>query len=202
MPSAIIPGRRHCNRPHPAGKQNQGSKTMNKKTIITSLTILATFALAGTGFARFGTPGPGNHMGRGYNCDHRGPGAGPALTTEQKKTVQTIEDKYEPKVAAGREAIEAKAKELELAYEKDSTTVAELNRIRDGLITLRQKQWHIRKSINDEISAAIGTEYFAMGPNECDGTGRHMGRHMRQHMGRMGGMGMGGWGPGMHRCNW
>ncbi len=167
--------------------------------IISTITLAATLAFATQGFARWGGyDNYGPRTGRMNNCGY---GVNAGLTTEQQKQAQEIEKRYQDEITASQKAIEAKAEELDRALADGDTTVAQAGKLRDDLVTLKQKHWQLRDKINREISAAIGVTYFApMNPDYCPWhtPGAGMGRCGNGPAGRMGMMGMG---RGMHRCN-
>ncbi len=139
------------------------------KTIITGLVVAASIALAAQGYAWMG--GNGNR--------HCGPGGGPGammgtytatanLSAEQRAQVQAIEAKYQDQITAKQDAILAKRTELQKALADDTTTVGEINRLRDELRTLHQDLWKIRTTVNQEIKDQVGIDTFGpMGPGFC-----------------------------------
>ncbi len=149
-----------------------------RKTLITSLAIGAALFAAASSYAWMG--GRAGHMGYGpmmMGPGMMGPGCdGPAmhgyaatrLTEEQRAQAQEIEEKYRQEFTSRQQAILDKQAELRKALADDTTTVADLNRLRDELRSLRQDLWTLRSTVAKEIAEATGVDTSAfMGPGWC-----------------------------------
>lgn len=120
----------------------------------------------------------GSMMGGGYFT----------LDPAQEKKAQEIETKYQDELAAKEKAVREKVAELRETLTKDSTTIAEANRLREDAYKLEKDYWSLRDKVNQEISSATGTTYYGpRGKNQefCDrhddlATG-HMYGHDRRH---------------------
>ena len=188
---------------------------MKTKTIITALAIGLSIGIVSQAWARMGESGHYNGSGRmmGRMMDDQGMGQmmngrgmgrmmgannNFSLSPEQQQQVKDIDVRHQDELQAKEEGIRLKIVELDKAYANDTTTIAQVNALRDDLYNLKQEYRQTRITINNEISKALGSAYFGSGgwgPQYCLMDGMYMG-------GSTGGSGqMMNYNSG-YRCRW
>lgn len=153
----------------------------NQKTLIAGLALALTFGVVS--FSGAQGAGQGEHMGMNSgqtmkHCnmmkgnmqgdgmmDHGKMMGGDvaSLTEAQQKEVQVIEAKYADAITALDTAITAKRTTMHTAMANDATTVGEMKKMRQGMITLHRDRQALTQKINTEIAAKIGVDYVASG---------------------------------------
>jgi len=166
---------------------------MKAKTIITALAIGLSIGVVSQAGAWMGDgPGHRNVDGpmMGQMMHHNGMGMmggtnNVSMTPEQQSQVQDIKGAYQNELQDKEAAIQAKIVALDNAYADESTTVGEVNVLRQDLYNLKQDYWQTRRTINNEISQKIGSTYYGVGgwgPEYCAMDYNSMGSNRGQMM--------------------
>jgi hypothetical protein len=158
---------------------------MMKKTAFGTILVVALVLLAGTAMANrdgygmmrgYGMMNDDTDNGYGF-CD-RYPGADP-------EDVRAITGKYADQFDALEKQLVQKRDEIRKAKSNDGTTVGQMNKLRDEMLTIKRDYRGLRGKVADELSAKFGNaedeDYAGMMEPGMMG-----GRHHRGMMGDYG----------------
>ena len=161
---------------------------MKKATsMFTGFAIVAMLLITSPGFAWM-NGGRHNGFSKMGGCQCRTAN----LSEAQQAEAQAIEAKYADQFAESESAIQAKAEEMQQLMANDQTTVAQLNQVRAEMFLAKQDYRKLRISVNQEVTAKLGTIYCNCGQGNCQGPGQC--RMMNDNPTNSGNMGPGNWG--------
>ena len=141
--------------------------------ILTLTVLLVTTLLAGTALAhRYG----GGMMGGGMMGSYGDDDYGYCYRYDaSREDVKAITGKYADQFDALDQKMAAKRDEIRKARSNDATTVGQLNKLRDEMLSIRKDYRDLRTKVDGELTAKFGE------PDDSD-YGMHRGRHHRGGM--------------------
>jgi len=148
---------------------------MNKKTLITTLTLIATVAFAGTAFAQ----GPGRGHGRGHRMFRHLEQLG--LSAEQSAQIQELRQQHRAQVAPFREQMRNERRAMRELWQSDAPDRAAIIAQHNVIAEIREQMAIARIDLRLAVFQLLTAEQRSQlrdmrGRGNREGRGRHGGR--------------------------